>query len=382
MATKSITSCVLLAFLSLAGVYSGAISAAENAPIMPLAQHSLLLDLAHAGDRVVVAGERGHVLFSDDRGATWTQAGVPTRQMLTALFFVDESRGWAVGHDGLVLLTDDGGASWRVQRDGLAAQQQLNLEARERAHREVGRIEAALAKAGPAAAREQMQDLQLALEDALLDLEDAELALQEHVFTSPLMDVWFRDAEHGFAVGAFGSLLVTVDGGQRWEHVPERVDNPEEFHLNAVVGDSQGRVFIAGEGGLLYRSLDGGRSFVRLEGFYQGSWFGALWLAKLERLLVYGLRGNLYFSDDFGDSWRQPEGGTDLTLSGGTASDDTVVVVGGAGSVLMSVNGGDSFEFYQIEDRLPLGAALLVGDRLILAGQGGVKYRNEGQLNE
>ena len=39
-------------------------------------------------------------------------------------------------------------------------------------------------------------ELAMALEDARLDLEDADIALQEAVFTSPLLDIWFRDREH------------------------------------------------------------------------------------------------------------------------------------------------------------------------------------------
>ena len=54
-------------------------SANKPAEIEPLANSSLLLDLALAGNRLVAVGERGHVLLSDDRGATWRQAkSVPT----------------------------------------------------------------------------------------------------------------------------------------------------------------------------------------------------------------------------------------------------------------------------------------------------------------
>ncbi len=71
----------------------------------------------------------------------------------------------------------------------------------------------------------------------------------------PLMDVWFLDQNRGWAVGAFGTLLTTDDGGQHWVGQPALVDNPDEFHLNSITGDGANRVFIAGEGGLMYRSL-------------------------------------------------------------------------------------------------------------------------------
>ena len=38
------------------------------------AASNLLLDITEAGDRLVVAGDRGHILYSDDGGNSWTQA--------------------------------------------------------------------------------------------------------------------------------------------------------------------------------------------------------------------------------------------------------------------------------------------------------------------
>jgi photosystem II stability/assembly factor-like uncharacterized protein len=346
---------------------------------MPLAPRSLLLDLASAGERVLAAGEYGHILYSDDRGASWTQARVPTTQMLTAIHFVDDSRGWAVGHDGLILVSDDGGESWRVQRDGLAAQQQANLEFRESAHQTVSRLEAALEEAAPGARFE----LELRLEDARLDLEDAELALEEDVFTSPLMDIWFANAQRGWAVGAFGTLLGTRNGGQSWSDEAHQIENPDEFHLNAITGTGQGRIFIAGEGGLMFRSLDGGESWETLDPFYEGSWFGTVYSTVGDALLVYGLRGNLYRSDDFGDSWQAVVAENDVTLAGGDAGPGgQVALVGAVGTVLTSDDGGSSFRVTRLEDRLSLSTALFAGERLFLVGQGGVKSRDLGEFDE
>ena len=88
------------------GVWADSVQAAaadEYSNESAKASQSLLLDATHAGKRLVVVGDRGHILFSDDQGRTWTQARVPTRQLLTAVFFLDDKRGWAVGHDALVV---------------------------------------------------------------------------------------------------------------------------------------------------------------------------------------------------------------------------------------------------------------------------------------
>lgn len=349
------------------------VAAAQYAPMMPLAPQSLLLDITSADQRIVAAGERGHILYSDDRGDSWVQARVPTTQMLTGVHFANAQRGWAVGHDGLILVSDDSGASWRVQRDGIAAQQQANLENREQAYQQVKRLQAQSVET----AGEPDTTAKLALEDAVMDLEDAEAALLEPVFTSPLMDVWFRDEQHGWAVGAFGSFMGTSNGGQTWEDYSGRIENPDEFHLNTIAGDKQQRVFIAGEGGVMFRSLDGGATWESLQPFYEGSWFGALYSAEHDALLLFGLRGNLYRSTDFGDSWQSVATESHTTIAGGNVGDaGRLALAGGVGLILQSVDGGQTFTSDVLPGRLSLSSALYSGDRLILVGQGGIQVQD------
>ena len=370
--------CVFLSLLSACAgfVLPGHVygQAPSSAPIMPLAAQSLLLDISSAGERIVVAGERGHILYSDDQGVHWQQANVPTVQMLTGVHFIDAQYGWAAGHDGLVLASDDGGANWRVQRNGLSAQHQANLEARESAYQAIRQLEQALVSADD----EQRDELAMALEDAQLDLEDADIALAEPVHTPPLMDIWFQDENHGWAVGAFGTFLATSDGGLHWRDAREYLDNPDEFHLNAITGDGRGRVFIAGEGGVLYRSLDGGERWQSLEPIYHGSWFGAVYEAESDALLVFGLQGTLYRSGDFGDSWQMLPNDSSISLAGGNARGGNIVIVGGVGTVLTSDDGGHSFSHGMLSDRLSLSNGLPLGDRLLLVGQGGAKLRATG----
>lgn len=345
-------------------------AATSYAPIMPLAPRSLLLDITVAGERLVAVGERGHILYSDDLGDSWQQARVPTRRMLTSVHFIDARRGWAAGHDGLILVSDDAGENWRIQRDGLAVQHQTNLELREAAHRRLETLQQQLERAEPP---EQAQ-LAQALEEATLDLEDADLLLEENVFTSPFMAVWFQDGDRGWAAGAFGTLVATEDGGQHWVNRAPALDNPDEFHLNTITGDGTGRVFIAGEGGVMFRSLNGGRSWQTLESFYEGSWFGAVYNPGNGDLFLFGLRGNLYRSSDFGSSWEPIENDSNSTLAGGSATGEgRVVLAGGVGTVLISNDGGQSFRRILIEDRLGLASGVSIDERLVLVGQGGVE---------
>ena len=42
-------------------------------------------------------------------------SGCPVTTMLTAVQFIGEKEGWAVGHGGVILHTIDGGMQWRLQ---------------------------------------------------------------------------------------------------------------------------------------------------------------------------------------------------------------------------------------------------------------------------
>tara|TARA_R110002124_G_scaffold22159_6_gene84218 strand:+ start:2237 stop:3364 length:1128 start_codon:yes stop_codon:yes gene_type:complete len=365
----------LLALLPVLYALASPVHAQAAAVIMPLAHKALLLDVAVAEKRLVVAGEHGIVLYSDDNGGHWQQAVVPTTRMLTAIHFANARKGWAVGHDGLILVSDDGGETWRVQRDGLAMQHQINLEQRESAHQRVEELAQRLASADEVSRAQ----LEARLEDAQLDLEDAELTLEEPVFTSPLMDIWFQDASLGWAVGAFGTFIHTTDGGRHWVNADTALSNPDQFHLNTVTGDGKGRVFIAGEGGLMFRSLDSGRSWEALDSFYDGSWFGAVFDPQYDALLVFGLRGHLYRSADFGSTWLPVTTHNSNTLAGGNwSADGAIVLVGGDATVLYSTDGGQTYREHSLDDHLALTSGLIQADKLILVGQGGVKTSTDG----
>lgn len=291
------------------------------------AASSLLLDVTHAGSRLVVAGDRGHILYSDDDGTSWTQAKVPTRQMLTAIYFADEQHGWAVGHDALILATTDGGETWQQQYEN----------------------------------------------------RESEV---------PLLDVWFENPQHGLAVGAYGMLLETHDGGQTWDDIAARIDNEDGFHLNAISHIKDAGLFVVGEMGGMFRSSDLGQTWERVESPYQGSLFGVISGGEAGLVVAFGLRGHLFRSVDFGSSWEAiPLGSRDNPLEAGLAdgnllADGRMVVVGHAGVVLSSDDQGRSFEIFNRPDRRSLsGVVANAHDNLILVGQSGVQLASPSGAN-
>ena len=265
---------------------------------------------------------------------TWEQAKVPVQVMLTAVRMLDAQTGWTVGHDAAILRTRDGGETWQLVHHAPRAQ-------------------------------------------------------------LPLLDVWFRDADNGFAVGAFGAFLASADGGDTWTcrngcwddddraggapllHAPDS-DFEDDFHLNAIVPAGPGRLYLAGEAGVLYRSDDDGLTWLALSSPYSGSWFGALTL-DADTVLVAGLRGRLFRSEDAGESWAQIETGTTATLTDLVrVAPDRILITGLAGALLVSPDNGLSTSYRPLPSRQGVATALPVRDGgVVLVGEFGVDLHAE-----
>ncbi len=320
------SSCVLLALAVMAS--AGSLPAAAEggksgvdrpATVSAKASHSLLIDACRAGKRIVAVGDRGHILWSDDEGKNWTQAKVPVSVMLTAVYFPNEREGWAVGHDGVILFSSDSGASWQLQRSDKTADSD---------------------KAG-----------------------------------APLLGVWFADNQNGYAVGAYGYFLATHDGGTTWSDNAAAISNSDGWHLNAIRGlPGTDTVFIVGEHGIMFRSVDKGTNWHALAAPFDGSFFGVSPLAP-DLVLVYGLQGRLFSSANQGNSWQQVQTGVTSGLNAAVRLDDgEVVVAGNAGVVLAAKDQGLNLIPEIRPDRQSISSILPLSPAgLLTVGDGGVK---------
>lgn len=311
----------------LAGLVAAALGADSAAAFQPvsaspaatsaLASRTLLNGIARAGQRLIGVGQRGHILYSDDDGRTWKQAAVPVSADLVAVSFPSPDRGWAVGHDGVVLHTLDGGVTWTNQ------------------------VSAADAIAGP---------------------------------ERSLLDVWFEDEVSGFAVGAFNLVLRTTDGGRTWQPWSDRTENPKLLHLYAVrrIGAD---VFIAGEQGLLMKLERKAGRFHAVSTPYPGTFFGVV--GKPGAVVAFGLRGNAVRSSDGGATWERAETGVRAGLTGGTLTDDgRIVLVSQEGHAIVSADGGFTFAPIRLQRPVPASAVVCAGPGMLaLAGAHGVSVQ-------
>ena len=189
----------------------------------------------------------------------------------------------------------------------------------------------------------------------------------------PFFDIGFLDAQRGIAVGAYNLAVATVDGGKTWQPLSARLPNPKRLHLYAVraVGST---VFIAGEQGLLLKSLDGGASFTPLTSPYKGSWFGLL-ATRSGSLIAYGLRGHAYRSSDQGASWQAIETGSPISVVAGIELDGgALALLTQIGELLISRDDGRSFKKAAPTEPVPAtGLAAAGKDQIVIASLRGMR---------
>ncbi|GAA4357501.1 YCF48-related protein [Kangiella marina] len=302
---------------------------AGPAVIAPKAKSSLLLDIVKVSDeRFVTVGQRGHILITDDSGQTWRQVPVPVDVNLTAVDFLDDKRGVAVGFDQTVLLTTDAGETWVLS------------------HQEVSNLQPAL------------------------------------------FNVLYTSEDNITAIGSYGLYLESTDGGETWENreiasLSDVYDGFSHFYdLEQLSGDTwymAGEKYIAeademGEEfskGMIAVTKDAGETWQKLDSPYEGSFFGIS--VNGSDIYVYGLRGNLFHSNDDGVTWTSIRLQNEAGLHDMLITPQGELVLVGTGGVLVTKKGND----VSIRKRTDLkGRAALVGlgdNRFIIVGEGGVE---------
>jgi len=299
----------------------GAEAAPTSPKILPAeattaATKAMILSSARAGKRIVAVGNHGIVLLSDTDGGDFRQAkSVPVRSTLTAVFFIDEKTGWAVGQWGVVLRTDDAGENWTLQRSDLSVDQ-------------------------------------------------------------PLFSVYFKDRDRGWAVGLWSLLIATADGGKTWTLVtlpPSPGRRKADRNLLKIFANRMGILFVAAEQGMVLKSYDG-EKWTYIDTGYKGSFWTGIILNN-GTLLVGGLRGTIYRSTDDGRSWREAKSEFKSSITDFAEAGGKVYAAALDGVFLESDDHGATFKGSQREDRVPFTAISVnsVGKLVKFSKQGVVK---------
>lgn len=180
----------------------------------------------------------------------------------------------------------------------------------------------------------------------------------------PLFSVYFFNAQEGVAVGLWSLILHTGDGGRTWQQVPGptppgggRADR-NMFHLFTT---PTGGLFCAAERGLVMKSDDHGQTWQAIATGGKGSLWAGVATAD-GALIVGGLQGEVARSTDGGRTWNRVDSGTKSSLTAFVRTPTGIVGVGLDGTQIVSTDGGVSFRASQRADRLSYTTATVAPD--------------------
>jgi photosystem II stability/assembly factor-like uncharacterized protein len=304
--------------------------------------HTVLLSIATAGNRLVAVGASGGIIRSEDQGLSWVQAVCPTRVTLTSVTFANPGVGWAVGHSGIILATRDGGISWARQFDGRSM-----LAALERRLSEV-----------PAPTEAQKGSIEQLIEDGP---------------DKPLLDVLALSPERVLAVGAYGLLVVSEDGGAHWNVRLDLAAAAKGKHLYAV-RPLQNTLIFAGEAGTLGRANGFPAELLASTAPYTGSFFGLVPTPD-GGIIAYGLRGHAVASTDAGRTWSAIDTGVTTSINAGILLSDGRLLLGtDTGEILVSNDSGATFQALPSAIPEPVASLAETSGGFIAVGARGVAH--------
>lgn len=203
--------------------------------------------------------------------------------------------------------------------------------------------------------------------------ESWQLQRSDTAVDQPLFSVYFKNKTDGVAVGLWSLVLETRDGGASWnvKNLPAPPDGGKaDRNLYKIFANEKGDLFVAAEQGIVLRSTDGGDHWSYLKTGNKGSLWSGVALAN-GSLIVAGLRGAVYRSTDNGDTWVALDSGTKSSVVDLAGRGNNAVAVGLDGTVL-EIN-GDTVKPSQRDDRLPLTAVTQAADgRTVMFSKKGV----------
>jgi photosystem II stability/assembly factor-like uncharacterized protein len=151
-----------------------------------------------------------------------------------------------------------------------------------------------------------------------------------------LMSIAFATPQLGSAVGWYGAMVHTEDGGESWTEQQSRLNES----LSCVTFATSTVGFAVGRNGIILRTDDAGRTWSR-QNTGTSEHLGSVVFVSSESGFVVGGPGIILHTTDGGHTWSKQNSGTDVGLSSVTfVTRSSGWVVGNDGTVLHTEDAG------------------------------------------
>jgi len=272
-----------------------------------LRRYDMLQAAAHSGERVLVVSSVGAMILSDDNGASWQRTELPGRPAL-----IDVTA--CPAGDFFLLDTERQVWSWKAGSDEWQAAAIDTPENTLSIH---------CAPSGR---------LWVSASFGTLYWTDGDLGqwnefslYEDMQFTA----VRFVDAMNGFALGEFGMVIATTDGGETWEQL-EPI--PNDFYPMGVDFLDVNTGWAGGLDGVIWQTLDGGQTWERQESVTSAP----IYNIHANGHGVFAVGGSAKLVEFSGGKWKTFEGAPEvLAYMRGldTLNNGSLLVAGGGGTL-------------------------------------------------
>jgi photosystem II stability/assembly factor-like uncharacterized protein len=324
-------------------------SSAQAEPVKQLSHRDRLYDATSVGGELYAVGHPGLLLRSTDGGKSFeTVRAGQTDEALFGISFNRKGQGAIVGRSGVVFTTPDQGKTWQKSAVVLGEEKPSMFSV---SVLDDGAI-IAVGEFG-AIARSEDQGKTWTRLPYSVDLDPKAVKAAgsgcgesvsgsasdnaDQVQEARLTDVVFLDAAQGLVVGEFGLVLRTDDGGRTFMRALSCTDM-----MLFSVATAGGRALAVGAGGTVVESSDAGRTWTRRPSGTPEHLFGAFQAA--DRAVVIGAAGTVLVREGVG-SFKPVDSGVHGWLTAATLNGKGEgVVVGGRGYVRRTDNGGNTLQ--------------------------------------
>jgi photosystem II stability/assembly factor-like uncharacterized protein len=298
-------------------------------------------------------------------GEMWPAAEM--RQNLFGSCFVSDKEGWMVGDLARIFHTVDGGQTWE-QLDAGTKRPFVSIACRGNNMWVAGQV----GQIGHSTDGGRTWQMQQSGTQRLL------------------LDIAFANTLRGLAVGDYGTLLRTDDGGATWTKIPlpqdlrlpadvmEVVDPGDVLLYSATFADPD-HAWIAGEFGVILASTDGGQTWQQQASSLESTLFGVSFSDPLHGWAV-GLDAVLLHTADGGMTWQRQDVETPKgffpALYGVQVSGNYGWAVGNNGFLLSSTDAGATWQKVKVPIQMGSGwfrdVSLLPDGRGFIIGASGL----------
>lgn len=205
---------------------------------LPTQRSDLLQAVATNRETLVVVGNRGAVITSQDNGTSWRRQVLEGTPFLLDVTVCPDGQFVALAAERQVWIGEENGANWRVAPMGTdEAPQALTCDPRGRIW-VVGSFSTIL----------RSDDLGQTWMETSLD--------EDLYFTT----IQFVDENNAFMTGEFGVVVRTTDAGETWENLEAL---PDEFYPQAAYFRDTQTGWVVGLTGTVFNTTDGGTTWSR-----------------------------------------------------------------------------------------------------------------------